>query len=83
MKKINSKFHNHFFRKTRHRKKFSKAINNVSKWWQEKLKGSTTQLNDEFEYRMPGIHFQNKKLVELIPKMKSGLACQRKQLEFL
>ncbi len=47
-----------------------KAINNVSKWWQGEIKGSTTQLNDEFEYRMPGIHFSKQKLVELIPNEK-------------
>ena len=42
----------------------------MSKWWQGEIKGSTTQLNYEFEYRMPCIHFSKQKLVELIPNEK-------------
>ncbi len=46
------------------------AINDVSKWWQGEITGSTHNLNDEFEYRMKEHHFSKQKLVELIPNEK-------------
>jgi uncharacterized protein YndB with AHSA1/START domain len=46
------------------------AINNVSAWWQGEINGPTTQLNDEFDYRMKGHHYSRQKVVELIPNEK-------------
>jgi hypothetical protein len=46
--------------------KVFEAINNVSEWWQGEIKGPTYQLNDEFEYRFPGVHYSKQKVVELI-----------------
>lgn len=46
------------------------AINNVSEWWQGEIKGSSKKINDEFEYRMPGIHFSKQKVIEIIPNEK-------------
>lgn len=46
------------------------AINNVSDWWQGEIKGNTHQLNEEFEYQMPGIHYSKQKLIEIIPNEK-------------
>lgn len=46
------------------------AVNNVSDWWQGDIKGWTKKVNDEFEYRMPDIHFSKQKLVEIIPNKK-------------
>lgn len=46
------------------------AINNVDKWWQGEIKGSTKKLNDEFTYQMETFHFSKQKLIELIPYEK-------------
>jgi hypothetical protein len=43
------------------------AINHVSDWWQGEIKGPSKNVNDEFEYRMPGIHFSKQKVIESIP----------------
>ncbi|MEY4877160.1 MAG: hypothetical protein RL708_2309 [Bacteroidota bacterium] len=46
------------------------AINNVGGWWQGEVKGNTTKLGDEFDYRMLEFHFSKQKLVEVIPNQK-------------
>lgn len=46
------------------------AINNVRGWWQGEIKGSTTNLNDEFTYHMGDVHFSRQKIVEFIPDKK-------------
>jgi hypothetical protein len=46
------------------------AINNVGGWWQGEVKGNTTKLGDEFDYRMQEFHFSKQKLVEVIPNQK-------------
>ncbi|WP_337968710.1 SRPBCC domain-containing protein [uncultured Flavobacterium sp.] len=47
-----------------------KAINNVRGWWQGEIDGNTENLNDEFGYSVPGIHFSKQKIVEIIPNEK-------------
>jgi len=46
------------------------AVNNVRGWWQGEVEGKTTKLNDEFTYRVEGIHFSKQKLMEVIPDKK-------------
>ena len=46
------------------------AINNVRGWWQGEITGNTTQLEDEFSYRMKDVHFSKQKIVEFIPSQK-------------
>ena len=46
------------------------AINNVSAWWQGEIKGNSSNINDEFDYRMEDLHFSKQKVVELIPNKK-------------
>ena len=46
------------------------AINNVRAWWQGEIEGNTSQLNDEFTYRMDDIHYSKQLIIELIPNEK-------------
>ncbi|RKR09288.1 uncharacterized protein YndB with AHSA1/START domain [Flavobacterium sp. 90] len=46
------------------------AINTVRGWWQGEIDGNTENLNDEFDYSVPGIHFSKQKIVEIIPNEK-------------
>jgi hypothetical protein len=46
------------------------AINDVRGWWQGEVEGNTAALNDEFSYRVPGIHFSKQRIIEFIPNEK-------------
>lgn len=46
------------------------AINNVRGWWSEEIKGSTSKLNDEFNYHYEDIHRCQLKLIEVIADKK-------------
>jgi Activator of Hsp90 ATPase homolog 1-like protein len=59
------------------------AINNVSGWWQGEIKGSTTQLNDEFTYQMKEFHLSKQKVVEVIPDKKVAWLVTESNLSFL
>ena len=45
-------------------------INDVAKWWNNNLEGSSTKLNDEFIVSHDGLHYSKQKLVEFIPDRK-------------
>lgn len=59
------------------------AINNVSGWWQGKVIGNSTQVNDEFTYEMEPYHFSKQKVVELIPNKKIVWLVTESQLNFI
>lgn len=59
-----------------------KAVNNVRGWWQGDIEGNTTQLNDEFSYRVPGIHFSKQKLVEFTADKKVVWSITESELTF-
>ena len=46
------------------------AINNVKAWWHGEVKGSTDQLNDEFEYQMKEFHYSKQLIKQLVPNKK-------------
>ena len=46
------------------------AINNVRGWWSEEIEGSTSKLNDEFNYHYEDVHRSKMKIIEFIPNKK-------------
>jgi uncharacterized protein YndB with AHSA1/START domain len=46
------------------------AINDVRGWWSAQITGRTDQLNAEFSYWVPGIHYVKFRITELVPGSK-------------
>ena len=59
------------------------AINNVRGWWQGEIEGNTDKLNEEFTYRVPGIHYSKQKITELIPAQKIVWLVTESEINFV
>lgn len=46
------------------------AIGNVSDWWSGDVAGDTEKLGGTFTYTVPGVHYSQQKIAELIPGTK-------------
>jgi hypothetical protein len=46
------------------------AITNVRGWWSEEIEGSTSKLNDVFNYHYEDVHRCQMKIIEVIPDKK-------------
>lgn len=47
-----------------------KAVNNVTAWWTENLKGASHSLDDEFEVQFGDVHYSKQRLVEVVPERR-------------
>lgn len=46
------------------------AVNKVRDWWSGEIAGGTDKLGDTFTYSVPGVHYSQQTITELIPGTK-------------
>jgi len=59
------------------------AVNNVTKWWTENVKGKTKSLNDEFTVQFEDVHYSKQKLIEVVPDKKVVWLITESRLNFI
>lgn len=59
------------------------AVNNPKNWWWGDIKGDSTKLNNEFEYRYKDMHYSKQRVVEMIPNEKVVWLVTESRLNFV
>lgn len=63
-------------------KEVFEAINNVSTWWHGEIEGRTTELKDEFSYRMKEFHFSKQLITKMVPEKEIEWLVTESKLSF-
>jgi len=59
------------------------AINNPRRWWSADIEGVTDELDGEFVFQVPGIHFTRFRITELVPDRRVVWHAEEARLSFV